>query len=126
MNRKQKINCAKAGVIAYGVSSAIAYLKHGGIELINQPGLWAIKIHKTLGVIDVFRMHGHLANMHVFGDDWLFFTVGMFSGVAAAGAMWAIEYYQGEEKAKPKVEKTNKGYKVKLKRDLLPENFKLK
>lgn len=111
-SKSERLNLIKAGAMSYTVASTIAYLKHSGIEFINQSGTWVLKVHKTMGVIDVFRLDGHLKNMDVFGSDWLFFTVGMFAAVLAALVMKVYDWAQTE--SKPQTEKTAKGFKVKL------------
>lgn len=95
-SRKEKVNLVKAGVSAYAVSSLIAWLKHGGIEWHNQAGAFVIRIHKTFGVIDVFRLEGRLKDLDVFGGDFIFFFVGMFSSIVAVGIMKLVHYIQSE------------------------------
>ncbi|HLO11545.1 MAG TPA: hypothetical protein VK190_04750 [Pseudoneobacillus sp.] len=117
LSKKEKFNIFTAGVGAYTVSSIIAYFKHHGIEFFNQSGQWVIKIHKTMGVIDVFRTHGALAKMDVFGSDGIFFLVGMFSGIVAVIIMKGWYYIQSMDKdTEPKIKTTKKGYKVKINR----------
>lgn len=112
MNMKEKLNCGKAGAIAYVVSSGIDYLVHGGIAFYNKAGEWVMVVHKSLGFIDVFNPtgHGHLKNIDVFSADGWLFLVGMGSGILAATVMWAYE----KIKSGPAVEKTKKGLKVKM------------
>jgi hypothetical protein len=114
MNRKEKLGIAKAGVSAYGVCSAIGWFKEGGFQLINQNEAYIIKFHKTMGIIDVFRLEGHLKDLEVFGGDWLLLFFGMGMSVMAAAVMKLVYYFQAAEKEN-KTEKTSKGYKVKIK-----------
>lgn len=110
MTRKEKWNIVKAGAASYVVCSGIAWLKHGGIQFFNQAGSWTVKFHKTMGVIDVFRMNGHLSKMEVFNGDALFLLFGFGTSIIAMIGMKFVEYINHE----PNVNKTQRGYKVEL------------
>jgi len=112
MTKKEKVNIIKAGLTAYAVSSGIAYVKEGGIIFLNRADDWTLRINKSLGIIDVFRVEGHLKDLDVFGSDWMFLVVGMFSSAIAVVVMKVVHYFRSEDK--PKTERTPKGYKVKI------------
>lgn len=115
MNKKEKLHIVKASGMAYVVSSTIAWLRAGGIEFSESAGSWTIQIHKTLGVIDVFRFEGHLQHMDILGIEGFLLLVGMGSGIAAAGIMAFVNWLNQESRS-DKPEKTSSGYKVKIKR----------
>lgn len=116
MNKKEKIGIVKAGTAAYVVCSTIGWLKEGGIQFINRADDWTVRIHKTMGLVDVFRLEGHLQHMDVFGGDALLFWFGMSTSVVAAVVMKLIYIIQKEETKGAKPEKTSTGFKVKIKR----------
>lgn len=114
MNKKEKIGIVKAGVSSYLVCSTITWLKEGGIQIINRADDWTLRIHKTWGLLDVFRLEGKLQHIDVFGSDALLFWIGIGSSFVALVTMKVI--YAIQKESKPKTEKTTKGYKVKLNR----------
>lgn len=114
MNRKEKLGIAKAGASAYFVCSTIGWVKEGGIQFINRADDWTIRIHKTLGLVEVFRFEGQLQHMDVFGGDALLFWFGMGTSVAAAVVMKLIYITHAADEKGAKAERTGKGYKVKF------------
>jgi len=103
----------KVGVSAYVASSIVSWLKEGGIQFINQKGTYVIKIHKTLGVIDVFRLDGHLKNLDVFGGDWFFIVLGLFSSVIAMVIMKGTKYVKTDNDSEPTKSKSPRKLTVK-------------
>lgn len=103
MNKKEKLSVFKASVGAYTVSSFIAWLKHDGLQFINQEEAYVLKFHKSLGIIDVMRFDGHLKKMEIFGDDGMLFVVGMFSAGIAVLVIKGIKHFkEPEKKSSPK------------------------
>jgi hypothetical protein len=114
MNRKEKFGVVKAGVSSYVICSIITWIKEGGIQIINRADDWSLRLHKTMGLVDVFRFEGKLQHIDVFGADAFLFWIGIGTSVIAAVTMKLI--YVIQKDSKPQTEKTERGYKVKIKK----------
>lgn len=108
--RKEKFNIAKAGISTYVTCSVIAYFKEGGVQFFANADAWTIKINKTLGLIDVVRLDGHLQNMSPFGEDWLLYVLG-FCSTGMILAVMKLFKWIGEE-GKPAKKGKLREYKI--------------